>query len=184
MGWLKLRASDLKLANDDSLFDPDVFIDSRTGEKRTAEQVIHWCETKARGLGMKIVQKPKSSLKLSKFGSTYYGEIRLPMDYNKRSAWRNAALWAHEIMHALQWRKYKRFGSRYIFNTRWRWAIEMQCYRVSVRAWRHFGKNPTNYIDGQPDSMRNSYACKMIRQRDIEKHTVAILRDAYESWPT
>lgn len=183
MGWLRLKPSHIRLASNDDLFDREVFHHD-DGRKRTAEEVIHWCETKARAMGMKIVQKPPSSLKLSKFGSTYYGEIRLPMDYNKRSAWRNAALWAHELIHAWQWRKYKRFGSKYIFNSRWRWAIEMQCYRVTVRAWKHFGKNPHKYINDKPEGMRKSYACKAIRKADIEKYTLATLREAYESWPT
>jgi hypothetical protein len=50
-----------------------------------------------------------------------------------------AALLAHEYVHALQWRHYRVFWLRYVASPWFRWAVECQGYREQARALRHLG---------------------------------------------
>ncbi len=179
MGWLNIRSRDLKLAMDDRFFNPAVFHDAN-GKPRTAAEIIQWCEAEAVGLGMRGVIKPSSSLKFSKFGTTFYRSILLPSDYADRPLWRNAVLWAHEIQHARQWRGYGRgrFAMNYVLRARYRWAVEMQCYRTSVRAYLHLGHSPTNYIERRAKGFMKSYSAGSLRASSVIRHTRSVLEDA------
>lgn len=178
MGLIKLRDKDIRRARSERY--RDKALDRRWGANDLLER---WMQ-EAKGMGVRVV--PKTSffgMRLSKMSTTYYREIRLGTGYpDKRPEWK-AVTMGHEMLHARQWRGYGRnkFRTRYLFWTRWRWAIEVQAYSESVRILVALGANDetlTEYIASRSDVLWNSYALKGLRRKDVYVYTHSILCDA------
>lgn len=177
---MRLRSSDIRRADSTRAFDKVMkLLEGAT----TADEIIERCRREAKRLGLRIVTKSSTSLQWSKFTTTFYKEIRLGSEFHKKAKWQQAATWAHEMVHVYQWRLEgrARFGSRYVFRTRYRWAYEVEGYRMSVhirerlkvpRAWTRA------YIFDRPNVLRKSYALHTIRRNDLTKHTIEILGKA------
>jgi len=86
-------------------------------------------------LGLELVTKDSNFLRLSKMTTTYYKQVRLGSDWPNYNVYQKANTLVHEAVHARQWRSYGRyrFGTWYLRRPRWRWAMEMQGYRESMR---------------------------------------------------
>lgn len=152
--------------------------------ERDALGLYNFCAEKIAKLGMRIVEKPPSRLRLSKMATTYYREIRVPKGFFGRgwSVARRAVTLVHELIHALQWRFYGMvsFAMRYL-SARFRWAVEMQAYRFGVLVKRMLGYSETsiqNSIRHRATAMRDAYALRGLRWADVQKYTPAVLSAA------
>lgn len=146
--------------------------------------LYNFCAEKIQKLGMRIVEKPPSRLRLSKMATTYYREIRVPKGFFGRgwSVARRAVTLAHELIHALQWRFYgmASFALRYL-SARFRWAVEMQAYRFGVLVKRMLGYLESaiqNSIRHRASAMRKPYKLRGLRWGDVKKYTPAVLNAA------
>lgn len=142
----------------------------------------------------KLVIKSTKYKRLSKATTTYYKEIRLGSGWKKRNAESKAYILVHEAVHVRQWDHYGRvgFGSRYIFDPRFRWAVEVHGYRegivwgVVVLKARGFSnekirKTLQAKIDQAIKSLTGkTYSLGRVSQSDIKKHTERILKEGIE----
>jgi hypothetical protein len=139
-------------------------------------------------LGMRLVIKSTTKLKLSKMTTTYYNEIRLGSGWKDKNLESQAYILVHEAVHARQWRHYGRakFGWKYISDPRWRWAIEVQGYREGIMwgvvvlkarglSQAKIEKALSTKIDHVISSLLRAYSLGSIRSSDIKKHTRDIL---------
>ena len=135
-------------------------------------------------MGVRVV--PKTSIfgsRLSKMSTTYYSEIRLGTDYPRLSQAWQAVVMGHEMLHARQWRAYgrNRFRTRYLFRTRWRWAVEVQAYAESLRIMVALGFSSEaieSYISTRGDVLWENYALRSLRKDHVLRYTAQILDDA------
>jgi len=177
MGLIKIRRSDRRLAEDDRL--RDKYLDRH----RSPEELVARYEAEAKRLGLRIENKSSHWGRLSRMSTTYYRELRLGTGAQNYKPFPKARLLAHELFHARQWRWWEptKFRTRYVFWTRWRWAIEVQAYCESVRAMISMGasdKAVDAYIEDRPRVLWENYALKGLRRDHVYRYTKAILRNA------
>jgi hypothetical protein len=180
---LKLRSSDIRRAKSSR------YNNKKLADYTTPDQVFdRYIPYFERELGMNLVIKSSSRMRLSKMTTTYYREIRLGSGWNDYAPDVRAAILVHEAVHARQWRGYgaSRFGLYYASNPRWRWSIEMQGYRESVR-WAVIAMNaaqlPAAAIEGRIDeyigdctqSLVTAYSLGRISKSNLRRHTQEIL---------
>lgn len=177
MGLVRLRDSDVDLASWTRFHDADI---DRHG--RDAVAMLKDAEKWAHDHGYVIKQKTSFfGSRFSKMTTTYYKEIRVGDGWEGYSVPKKASILKHEIVHAQQWRNFGRaeFGSRYVFSARFRWAMEVQAYRESVRAYRTLGATEKwlrNYATREvPDVLWQNYMLGLLRKGDIYEHTARIL---------
>lgn len=93
--------------------------------------------------GYKLREKRRNSFAASMTTTDVLTKtVWLKHGWNKREDSRNTATLYHELVHILQakaWGNVK-FARRYA-SPRWRWAIEMQAYAVSILVQRSMGAN-------------------------------------------
>jgi hypothetical protein len=138
-----------------------------------------------RALGLRVVKKSSTSMRLSKMSTTYFSELRLGSGYDDRPIHDQAALIAHELYHARQWRHYGRatFATSYVMRPKWRWAIETQAYGESVRAWVAMGATREfvmRYIETRADVLLRDYALGILNKESVRASTSAVLRRAFK----
>ena len=177
MGILRLKNSHIKLALDDNIYRR---VHRIIGNTRDPDLLISRCRDHAKQLDISVVTKPKSSLKISKFTTTYYKQIRLASDIDDYTLFSKATLWPHELAHVFQWRVVGRstFAFRYL-RARWRWIFEMQAYRVSIEVMRRLGASQSKinkYIANKPQSLRDGYKLGSIRWKDLKSATERVLK--------
>lgn len=136
------------------------------------------------GVGVRAVKKSSAFGRLSKMTTTFYKQIRLGTNYDKKSPEWKAATDAHETVHVHQWRRWgrNRFRSRYIFWPRWRWSIEMQGYTESIRALVCLGASDElihEFIQSRPGSLKSGYALGILNQDQMSTETLRILTQAW-----
>lgn len=144
-------------------------------------------------MGKDLVLKSTSHLKLSKMTTTYYRQVRLGSGWIDLNIEQKAYILVHEAVHARQWEYYGplKFGNRYVFWPRWRWAIEVQGYRegimwgVVVLSARGVDKVETESllkrkIDQVIESLLGKYALGTVNKSDIRKHTRKILEEGIQ----
>lgn len=160
------------------------FVSKALSFKRDAAGLLTFCISFAHHYNVRIVEKRKSRLRISKMATTYYGEIRVPRGFWGRgwSVARRAALLAHEIVHVLQWRFYgaSTFALSYL-SARFRWAVEVQAYRFGILIKRMLGYTERTLqaeIRHKATAMRDAYALRGLRWRDVKKYTPAVLSAA------
>jgi hypothetical protein len=150
-----LRRVDLQRANSRRYLNPELEVSWSAAELRD-----HYLK-KLRAMGYRFVQKRgPSGWRLKRFTVTYRRVIYLGVGWSVMSDHGQAQLLAHEYVHALQWRHERAFGLRYAFDQRFRWAMETQAYRESVRAYRATGFGSTSvrrYADRVADSYARGY---------------------------
>jgi hypothetical protein len=179
VGLIRLRGEDIALARDDR--HGDAVLDCDWSRKEAA--LLDHFEHAAQWMGLAVVNKPDLGTSLSRMSTTYYRELRLGTGYaDKTDAWK-AVTMAHEILHARQWRHWgpATFRTRYMFWTRWRWAIEVQAYRESVRCLVALGVRPSTldeYIASRPGVLWSKYAIKTLHKGDVFEHTMRLLTEA------
>lgn len=181
MGLIRIRKADVDLALDSRLHDP-VLDESWKGEPERLK--VHYRKEWER-YGVKAVYKSTSYGRLSKMTTTYYRKIRLGTGYAKAEPEWQAVTDAHETVHVRQWRRWgrNRFRTRYLFWTRWRWAIEVQAYAESVRALVALGASESkirDYITRRPKVLWDNYALKSLRKNDVYSMTIFVLQKTWD----
>lgn len=183
----RLRKSDLKLARSFK------FNNSKLHKYETAQEAldgyIPWLKKRR-----KLVIKDTKYKRLSKATTTYYKEIRLGSGWEKKNSEQKAYILVHEAVHVRQWDYYGafKFGRKYIFNARFRWAVEVHGYRegimwgvVVLKARGHSDKKIREILDAKIDQtiktlLGKTYLLTTIRSSDIKKHTRKILEESIE----
>lgn len=179
---LRIRKKDLKLASSRVHRDPVLDKDHR-GKAHALS--LHYRRTWKR-YGVTPVYKSTFWGRLSKMSTTYYKQVRLGTTYRKLSDGGKALTDGHETVHVKQWRHYGRstFRTRYLFWTRWRWAVEVQAYAESVRVLVALGARDEEireYITSRPTVLWEKYVgMKLIRKRDLWSNTILVLQQAYD----
>lgn len=188
MGLIKLRDKDIALARDDRHGDSMVksLADAARLEKKLpisadGGNLIQRFQLQAEIMGLALEKKSGGS-KLARMSTTYYGSIRLGSKYDSLSDEWKSVLLAHELVHARQWRHFGRrtFRTRYLFWTRWRWAIEVQAYRESVRMLIALGASKgliESYIDARTKSLLSNYTLSSLNLKNVRTATVKLLRE-------
>ena len=176
MGWTRIRSKHVRWAGDDTYYNK---VKALLAGADTAEEIIARCEQEARRLGLRVVKKDSSSMKWSKMTTTWYREIRLGSDFDDEPEWARAVIWAHEMVHVYQWRGMgrARFASRYAWRL-WRWAIEIQAYRMSVhiRKVLKIRKSWTErYIRDRPYRLKAVYLLGGLRWSHLRNKTRSVL---------
>lgn len=104
--------------------------------------------------------------------------IWLRVGWDTRPPERNVATLYHELVHVGQGEDWgpMLFGLRY-GSPRWRWAIEMQAYAVSIEVARSLGGD----ISGMPEAIAKSLVSKYkpwfpVSEEEIRTETIACLR--------
>ena len=175
MGLLSIRQADRDLAANDCFLDLAIAVGTFT-----PIELLDHTMTRARSYRVAIVKKPSTSLVLSKFATTLYTQIRVPHGFGDWGTASKAILLAHELVHVRQWRsmRARNFGARYIFSPRFRWSMEMQAYRETVRAQLLMGWTETavaNAIEQRADKLFADYSLRTIRRNHVERYTRAVL---------
>jgi hypothetical protein len=176
MGLLKLRDDDVKLGSTAIFLDRDLADFGRDSD-RMLKDAFTW----AKEHGYVIRQKSSLFGRLSKMSTTYYKEIRVGSRWETFTVAKKAAVLKHEIVHAKQWHHFGQatFGTKYIFSARFRWAMEVQAYRESTRAYRTLGATEPwlrEYVtDVVPASLWGSYGLRTLRKDDVFYETRKIL---------
>jgi hypothetical protein len=177
VGLIKLREEDVTLASSTAFLDKDL-ADFGKNSGAMLEDCFAW----AKDNGFAIKQKSSHfGGRLSKMSTTYYKEIRVGARWTEFSVPKRAAVLKHEIVHARQWRHYGQgsFATKYIFSARFRWAVEVQAYRESIRVYRTLGaveKWLREYVkDLVPNSLWKNYALKTLRKDDVYDEARRIL---------
>jgi len=181
MGLIKLRDKDIRIAQSQRFRD-DALDRSWNGD---AEGLIARWKAEARTMKVAIEYKSSHFGRWSKLSTTFYRSIRLGTTFKSRPPEWQAVTMGHEIFHARQWRGYgpSKFRTRYLFWTRWRWAIEVQAYCESVRVLVALGANDDtirDYIADRPAVLWRNYAIKSIWKKDVYAYTLLALKDAWE----
>lgn len=182
MGLIKIRDKDIRLAQSQRFRD-DALDRSWRGD---AEGLLARWNAEARSMGLRIEHKKSLfGLRWSKFSTAFYRVIRLGTTFKSKEPEWQAVTMGHEMFHARQWRGYRpaKFRTRYLFWTRWRWAIEVQAYCESVRVLVALGasnKTIDRYIAARPDVLWNNYALRGLRKKDVYAYTLLALKDARE----
>lgn len=186
MGFMKLRTKDIELARDDRYQDPFIatLAQQRWREMMTADpdDLIERFKREAALLGVGFESKPDAGTKLSRMSTTYYATIRLGTNFEGKDAKNQAITLGHELLHARQWRGFGRskFRTRYMFWPRWRWAIEMQAYRESIRIMLALGYTRDDcerYAISRVSSMLSSYGLGSLRRDDVAEWTRRVLME-------
>ena len=174
---IRLREKDIKLAKSRQFLNPLLGRGAegyRQPVVMTPQALHDYCKDQLKELGYKFVHKkgPKS-WKWKRFTTTMRRRIYLGVGWSQKSLRQRAAILAHELVHALQWRGLKRFGRNYVFSARFRWAVETQAYRESCRAYRAMGLAEAavqEYASAVPARLIKGYAILNKRLRkDIHR---------------
>lgn len=99
-----------------------------------------------------------------------------PSDWDSRSTSSKAAMRWHELVHGLQWRA-GWFG-RYAF-AEWRWALEMNGYRMTIRAHSRMGMSEKKLLQlGEYYASRivKTYRLRRLDAKQVRAKTREILR--------
>lgn len=176
MGLIRIRDKHVRLAMDNDSY--DAVKDLLQGSK-TPSIIIERCIDEANRLDLRITTKTSTSKTWSKMTTTFYKEIRLGTGFALQPEWAQAMIWAHEMVHGNQWRKMGRatFGTRYL-DTRWRWIIEMQAYRMSIHIRERIGipqAATVTYIQQKPNDLWDAYAFWALNKWDFTKYTREVL---------
>lgn len=181
----RLRKSDLKRARSYK------FNNTKLHKYETAQEAldgyIPWLEKRR-----KLVIKSTKYNRLSKATTTYYKEIRLGSGWESKNSEQKAYILVHEAVHVRQWDHYGRlkFGSKYVFDVRFRWAVEVQGYRegimwgvVVLKARGHSDSKVRDILQAKIDQSINSllgktYLLNRISRSDIKKHSRAIFEES------
>lgn len=179
---LPIRPQDLTLAC--SVKNEDRNLDLH----KTPDAMIAHCLGQAQLYGVQVVEKPKRSrLRMSKFSTTFYKQIRLVHGFYDRSKRDQARTLAHELVHVRQWRSFGRvrYALSYL-GERFRWAMEMQAYAESVRAMviLRFPQSQIEwYANTKWKSIITPYRLGRIDRTDLERSTTYVLRSAMDHAP-
>ncbi len=173
---MKLRKRDIALAESRRFLSPRLEQDW----EGSAQELHDQCEDQLVALGYRFVYKkgPKS-WRWKRFTTTMRRRIYLGVGWRKKNIRNRATILAHELVHALQWKGLRAFGTRYVLSTRFRWAVETQAYRESCRAMRAMGmaeQAVQAYASEVPGRLIKGYAILNRRLRkDIRDQMVDIV---------
>lgn len=172
---MTLKTKHIRLAKDPLCLSP--FLD----KSRRPEHVAEHARQQLRQLGYTLRRKRgPSGWKTKRMSTTLRRVVWLGVNFDERAPIDQAALLMHELCHARQMRVYSRFLARYIADSRFRWAMEAQAYRESVRAMRSMGapkQRIRNYSHGRAEAIIRGYFILGRRlRRAIRKNTEGIVR--------
>ena len=127
----KLRSKDLTLARSSKL------LSSTLKKRHNAEYLITHATSELKKLGYRLrLKKGPSGWKSKRMTTALRKTIWLGVGWASRPAVDRAATLMHELVHARQYRYYTAFLARYIADSRFRFAMEAQAYRETIRAYR------------------------------------------------
>lgn len=174
----RIRDKDIRLARSTRHF-PDFLTHAMRPSELLGAAIMD-----VESMGYTIVKKSSSFLRLSKFSTTYYNQIRVGSGWDEYSTGQKGSVMTHEGGHGRQWRYYTPivFAFRYMTYPRFRWAIEMQGYSMSVWAYHAMGyseKSILGYIERRAKTIRSEYKMWSINAADVERHTRELLTSAY-----
>ena len=156
---MRLRKSDLTHAKSAKYLSPK----TRPGSQRTPEELIQYATAKLKAMGYRFKHKrgPKS-WKAKRMSTTLRRTIWLGVGWLKKKLIDRAALLMHELTHALEAAAvgFWKWVSKYVLDSRYRFAVESQGYRSSIRAWRAMGvseRGLQDYADDLPGRFVKSY---------------------------
>lgn len=133
-------------------------------------------------LGYKVVQKKVGISKWKYMTTTLRGQVRLAKDFYDYSPEHRAAVFMHELVHAYQWRGEGtvRFALRYLVAP-WRWAYEIQAYRVNVHVYKKLGRSTNSinlWIIRRGERLNNGY--NLGRLEGNVEETIRILEEEFK----
>jgi hypothetical protein len=174
----RIRDRDIRLARSTRHFPK--FLNRRY----EAKDLLEVSTADVKSMGYTIVKKSSSLLRLSKFTTTYLRQIRVGSGWDEYSTGHKAATMTHEGGHGRQWRYYRpaRFAFMYLAYPRFRWAMEMQGYSLSIWCYHAMGyddKAIAGFIDRRAKGMRASYSLRAIHAGDFERRTREVLTSAW-----
>jgi hypothetical protein len=177
MGLIRIKSSYRKIAGSTRHHDPK----TPTFHRNSAAMLAHGYSW-AKDNGYRIRKKTSFlGSRFSKMTTTYYKEIRVGYQWDSYSRVSKAMIMMHEIVHARQWRYYGRgtFATKYVFNTQFRWAMEVQAYRESLIALKALGAT-RSYLEKYaksivPGILWKNYMLRSLRKSDVYKYTAQIL---------
>ena len=156
------------------------YLSTYLGKMRAADDVAAYFLRRFRAMGYRMAYKkgPKG-WKAARMTTTMRRTVYLGTNWAKKGADERAALLAHEYVHARQHRGYKGFLARYVFDSRFRWAVEAQAYRESVRAYRAMGRTEPalrEYAENLPGRFIKNYVIGGRRMRKgVRRHMPGIV---------
>lgn len=156
------------------------FEDLRLGEYDTPEKMLAHCLAELQRYGVRIAKKAPMKTKYARMTTAFYRQVRVGTTWDRKSTAAKAVTLAHELVHIRQWRHFGRiaFGSSYVFSARWRWAMEMNAYRESMRAMKILGYSKThrkNSATTRGPSMYGTYALRGLRRDHVVNYTREVL---------
>lgn len=152
------------------------------GTRQTPVQLVAYATDKLKSMGYKFRHKkgPKS-WKAKRMSTTLRRTIWLGVGWMKKHIRDRAATLMHELTHALEAAAvgFARWVSLYVFDSRYRFSVESQGYRSSVRAWRAMGITEgalRDYANDLPGRFIKSYWILGRRMRkDVRKNMPRIV---------
>lgn len=129
-----------------------------------------------RRLGIRERTKLPTRTKWARMGTMLPWCALWPSDWGRMTNLEKAAMRWHELCHALQWRA-GWFG-RYAI-AEWRWALEVNGYRMQIRAMRRMGVRSDyllNVVENVAKRLRKTYRLRFLDSRQVRSETRRILR--------
>lgn len=171
---MKITDKYVELAKSNENWDPEVM------QLKSARSIIDYTTKKMQSLGVTLIQKKSSKMQWSTMTTAMYRDVYLGSGWEDKSMAGKAQTLSHELVHLRQWRKYGpiRFALRYIFSSRFRWAMEIQAYRMSVAVRKTLRVRATReYINARPEKLRSIYKMKSLS--NLKELTIRLLQEAY-----
>ena len=166
---MRIRSKDRKLAKSSKL------LSSTLNKHHSAEWLIAHATSELKKLGYTIrIKNGPSNWKAKRMTTALRKTIWLGVGWAKKRDVDQAATLMHELVHARQYRYYTAFLTRYVADARFRWAMETQAYRETIRAHRsmRFSESSVKkYASGLPSRFVKSYWILSRRMRkDVRKY--------------
>lgn len=136
---------------------------------------------------LQVQIRPKTARRgtYARLTTTYYRTVRVPRDWLTRSVAGKAITLAHEYVHVLQWRELgrMRFVATYTVSPRWRWALEVQAYRESMRVRALLGASRGHaevYAGGLAHRLWRTYRLWPLSKAHVYRYTKRLLLEAHD----
>lgn len=144
------------------------------------EAALRYFEAQLRLRGYSFADKRgPANWKAARMTTTTKRRILRGRNFAKKTTIEKAATMGHELVHARQYQNERAFLSRYVFDARFRLAMEAQAYREQARIYRALGYSSSAIHDWAfrlPAMLCRSYYFVGRRfRRDIARHVPAIV---------
>ncbi len=129
--------------------------------------------------GWHLTERTESN-PFSDWTTTFHRRIALKHGFWNQPVWAQQATLGHELVHIEQRIDIgrHRFNVRYMARPRWRWILETQAYRESVRNLKARGATSSQidaYIDYVIKTLRKRYVLGILGDKQMKRETRRIL---------